>query len=116
MKNLRWSLMIVLILLVAACVAPAPAGESGDAAGGDEAAAESGGTVTFTSWGGAYQEAQTNAYLNDYAAEMGVEIVQDGPTDYAKIIAMVEAGQTTWDIVDIENDFAIGHYSKRSDH
>lgn len=65
-------------------------------------------TVTFTSWGGAYQEAQTNAYLDAYEEETGVKIIQDGPTDYAKIKAMVEAGQVTWDVVDVENDFAVG--------
>lgn len=104
-KLTRWSLLIIFSMLLAACVAPGAPAATDD---GGEAMADGGGTVTFTSWGGAYQEAQTNAYLIDYAAEMGVEIVQDGPTDYAKIVAMVEAGQTTWDIVDIENDFAIG--------
>ena len=33
-------------------------------------------------------------------------IVQDGPTDYGKIQAMVEAGSVTWDAVDVEFDFA----------
>jgi len=110
-KLTRWSLLVIFAMVLAACVAPgAPADDdaAGDAVGDSEAMADGGGSVTFTSWGGAYQEAQTNAYLNDYAADMGVEIVQDGPTDYAKIVAMVEAGQTTWDVVDIENDFAIG--------
>ncbi|MGB0389311.1 MAG: extracellular solute-binding protein, partial [Ardenticatenaceae bacterium] len=73
-----------------------------------ESSSEGTGTVTMVSWGGAYQEAQTNAYLTPYEEETGVTVVQDGPTDYAKIIAMVEAGQVTWDVVDIENDFAVG--------
>lgn len=66
------------------------------------------GEVVFVSWGGAYQEAQTNAYLDAFADETGIEVIQDSPTDYAKIIAMVEAGDVTWDVVDIENDFGTG--------
>ncbi|MEM7534156.1 MAG: ABC transporter substrate-binding protein [Chloroflexota bacterium] len=118
MKLTRWSLTIILALVLAACAPPPGPPSSGDAAdtsseasseeaATDDAAADAG-MVAFTSWGGAYQEAQTNAYLNDFASETGIEVVQDGPTDYAKIVAMVEAGQVTWDVVDIENDFAIG--------
>jgi len=112
MKITRWSLMAIFVLLLVACVAPAaPSGDSSSDSGADssgEEAAAGDRSVTFVSWGGAYQEAQTNAYLDAYTEETSVEIVQDGPTDYAKIIAMVDAGQVTWDIVDIENDFAIG--------
>ena len=123
MKLLRWSFILLLALLIAACSSPeadapaeAPAAEveetaaetEEEAPAAEEAAPAGDRTVTLTSWGGAYQEAQTNAYLDPYAEETGVVVVQDGPTDYAKVIAMVEAGQVTWDIVDIENDFAIG--------
>ena len=34
-------------------------------------------------------------------------MVQDGPTDYGKIKAMVEAGAVTWDVVDAEYDWAL---------
>jgi putative spermidine/putrescine transport system substrate-binding protein len=65
-------------------------------------------SLVFTSWGGAYQEAQTSAWLEPYSAETGVTFIQDSPTDYAQIIAMVESGFVTWDVVNIENDFGIG--------
>jgi len=94
MKITRWSLMAIFVLLLVACVAPAaPSGDSSSDSGADssgEEAAAGDRSVTFVSWGGAYQEAQTNAYLDAYTEETSVEIVQDGPTDYAKIIAMVE--------------------------
>ncbi|MEM7534157.1 MAG: ABC transporter substrate-binding protein [Chloroflexota bacterium] len=115
MKQTRWSFILILALLMAACAAPAVAPSGGDASGseaaadsGEDAATDDAGMVTFVSWGGAYQEAQTNAYLNDFVAETGIEVVQDGPIDYAKVIAMVEAGQVTWDVVDIANDFGVG--------
>jgi putative spermidine/putrescine transport system substrate-binding protein len=64
-------------------------------------------TLTFVSWGGAYQEAQTRAFLEPYMQETGINIVQDGPTEYAQLMAMVEAGQVFWDVVNIENDFGL---------
>ena len=36
-----------------------------------------------------------------------VTVLQDGPTDYGKLKAMVEAGKASWDVVDVEYDFAI---------
>jgi putative spermidine/putrescine transport system substrate-binding protein len=88
-----------LAVAVAAALSAAACGGGG---GGD------GDTITFVSWGGAYQDAQTAAYLDDYEAETGVTVRQDGPTDYARIISMVEAGEVTWDVVDIEGNFGIG--------
>lgn len=34
-------------------------------------------------------------------------MVQDGPTDYGKLKAMVESGNVQWDVVDVEADFAL---------
>ena len=77
-------------------------GGGGGGGGGEEVA------LTFVSYGGAYQEAQTKAWLDPYMKENpNVRIVQDEPTDYAKIKAMVEAGNVTWDVVDVGNDFGL---------
>jgi putative spermidine/putrescine transport system substrate-binding protein len=54
----------------------------------------------FTSWGGAYQGAQRNAWLNPFRTKFGIEIIEDSPMNYAKIRAMAEAGNPTWNIVD----------------
>ena len=63
-------------------------------------AAHRGGSFTFVSWGGAYQEMQRRAFLIPFAEQFGVNIVEDGPPDYAKVRAMAETGNVTWDIVD----------------
>lgn len=65
-------------------------------------------TFTYTSWGGAWQEAQTVAWIDPYMeANPHVTIVQDEPTDYAQLQAMVESGRVTWDLVNVENDFGL---------
>ncbi|AVA24945.1 ABC transporter substrate-binding protein [Rhizobium sp. NXC24] len=63
-------------------------------------------TMVFTSWGGTTQDAQKVAWANPFADKTGTVVAQDGPTDYGKLKAMVEAGQVSWDVVDVEGDYA----------
>jgi putative spermidine/putrescine transport system substrate-binding protein len=63
--------------------------------------------MVFTSWGGTTQDAQKAAWADKFTAEKGVNVLQDGPTDYGKIKAMVEANGVTWDVVDVEGDYAV---------
>lgn len=85
--------LAVLALVAAAC---------GGDAGGEQA------TLTFVSYGGAYQEAQTKAWLEPFMeANPNITIVQEEPTDYAKLQAMVESGNVAWDVVDVGNDFGL---------
>jgi len=66
--------------------------------------------LTIVSWGGAYSASQQNAYHDPYmAANPGVNIINDesSPEAVAKLRAMAEAGNTTWDVVDVEAADAI---------
>lgn len=64
-------------------------------------------TLTYVSFGGALQEAEEQAWLEPFEAENpGVEIVYDF-IDYAKLKAMVESGNVTWDVVTTGNDFGL---------
>ncbi|PDT04210.1 ABC transporter substrate-binding protein [Rhizobium chutanense] len=62
--------------------------------------------MVFSSWGGTTQDAQKAAWASPFTEKTGITVVQDGPTDYGKLKAMVEAGEVTWDVVDVEGDFA----------
>ena len=64
-------------------------------------------TLTFASFGGAYQEAQRKGWLEPYAALTGVKFQESEDSSNATIKAQVEAGQVTWDIVDVGNDFGL---------
>jgi putative spermidine/putrescine transport system substrate-binding protein len=72
--------------------------------GGGGSAAEG---LVFTSSGGSFQRAQTNAWLKPYSKETGTEIRQDSYTDYAKVQSLVENDQVNWDVVDVGNDFGL---------
>ncbi|NBA97374.1 polyamine ABC transporter substrate-binding protein [Pseudomonas sp. R5(2019)] len=64
-------------------------------------------SLNFVSWGGTTQDAQKAAWAEPFSKESGIKVVQDGPTDYGKLKAMVESGNVQWDIVDVEADFAL---------
>jgi putative spermidine/putrescine transport system substrate-binding protein len=66
-------------------------------------------TMTIVSWGGAYSASQQGAYHDPYAANTGITIVNDESSSeaVAKLRAMSEAGNITWDLVDVEAADAI---------
>jgi len=64
-------------------------------------------SINFVSWGGSTQDAQKEAWANVFSKSSGINVVQDGPTDYGKLKAMVESGNVQWDVVDVEADFAL---------
>ena len=60
--------------------------------------------LTVISFGGAVQKAQAKAYYEPFAKTSGIKIV---PGEYngeqAKIKAMVESKNVTWDVVEVES-------------
>ena len=65
--------------------------------------------MTIVSWGGAYSKSQLKAYHEPYSAKTGVNIINDdsSPEAVAKLRAMNEAGNITWDVVDVVASDAI---------
>ena len=84
------------------------------AAGAVVSAAMAGGAhaedMTIVSWGGAYSASQMKAYHEPYMAKNpGVNVINDESSAeaVAKLRAMAEAGNTTWDVVDVTASDAI---------
>lgn len=55
-------------------------------------------TLTFAGSGGIFQEGQTTAAWDPFAAQTGATFLQDA-FDPGKLKAMVDSGNTTWDLV-----------------
>ncbi|QJP15761.1 ABC transporter substrate-binding protein [Starkeya sp. ORNL1] len=65
-------------------------------------------SLTVVTFGGAFENAVTKAYFEPFTAKTGISIVKeqyDG--GLAKLRGMVEAGNTTWDVIDLESNDAI---------
>ena len=95
-----------------AASAPASAAAGASASSTADSAAcnpprQDGVTLSFTSFGGVYQEAQRKAWLEPYTELTGVQFTEDENSSNATIKAQVEAGQVTWDVVDVGNDFGL---------
>jgi len=59
--------------------------------------------VTVMSWGGAYTVSQVEAYHKPFTAETGIKVVSvDADNPATPIKAMVEAGNVTVDVADVE--------------
>ena len=59
-------------------------------------------SMTIVSWGGAYSASQNNAYHKPYMALTGISVINDDSANesVAKLRAMNEANNLTWDLVD----------------
>ncbi len=72
------------------------------------ATAASAGDLTIVSWGGAYTKSQTEAYFKPWMARTGHRILsEDYSGGLSEVKAQVEAGNVTWDIVDVEDSEAL---------
>lgn len=85
--------------LIAATVAHA---QTAPVAGTVVAGSLKGKTLTFASGGGVLQDGQVAA-LKEFVDKTGVRLLNDGPTDTAKLQAQVESGNVTWDVVNTDD-------------
>lgn len=64
-------------------------------------------TLGFASYGGVYQKAQRDGWLQPYSKLTGVQWAESEESANATIKSQVESGQVTWDVVDVGNDFGL---------
>lgn len=85
-RFLLCGLLLTLSLIVAAgCKAP-PSNAANE--------------LVVASYGGSYQEAQRKAFFEPFEKETGIKIKEaEWSGEYAKLKAMVDTGQPTWDLV-----------------
>ncbi|AME26275.1 ABC transporter substrate-binding protein [Burkholderia sp. PAMC 26561] len=59
--------------------------------------------VVIASYGGSFQDAQTKALFTPYAKATGTKVTGTTGTGYAKVKAMVDSGNVTWDVLSAES-------------
>ncbi len=86
MKSFKYAVALLSIVILVPCTAAL--------------AAES---ITVTSFGGAFSQSQIEAYQKPFSAKTGIKVnaeVYNG--GLAELRAQVQAGNVTWDVVDLE--------------
>ncbi|WP_206075378.1 ABC transporter substrate-binding protein [Mesorhizobium tamadayense] len=64
--------------------------------------------LTIVSWGGAYSDSQRKAYYEPYMKQTGVKITEEEyDAELGKLKAMKEAGNVTWDVIDVDSAHAL---------
>jgi len=72
------------------------------------AGAASAGSIVAVSWGGAYTKSQIEAYHKPWNAATGNTVVsEDYSGGLAEVKSQVEAGNVTWDLIDVELSDAV---------
>lgn len=61
-----------------------------------------GGKLVFVDWGGTNTDARLEAIVDKFAKEYDVDVTVVTPSDYAKLISMVENGTTEWDVMNCD--------------
>ncbi|WP_327242983.1 ABC transporter substrate-binding protein [Streptomyces sp. NBC_01320] len=101
-----------LLLSLTGCTGTAPTAADVDLGPGPAVAGKvkkgalDGVTLTFASYGGIYQDGQEAAAVKPFATKSGAKVLSDGPTDYTKVKAQVDAKNVTWDVVDADTLWA----------
>ncbi len=74
--------------------------------------------IVVVSFGGAYQAAQRKAYYQPFEAATGIKVVEDTLPTPAKLKAMVDTKNVTWDVVEVASStaFAMSQYFEDIDY
>lgn len=84
------------VLVLSAC------GTSGSGDGEAGSGDLEGQSLVYANYGGDTLTAADKAWLQPFSKDMDVKVATDAPVDPAKIKAMVDAGNVSWDIVDLD--------------
>ena len=60
------------------------------------------GSLVFVDWGGTNTDARIAQNIKPFEEQTGIKVTVVTPSDYAKLIAMVENGTTEWDVMNCD--------------
>lgn len=64
--------------------------------------AKDAGSLVFVDWGGTNTDARIEKNIKPFEEKTGIKVTVVTPSDYAKLIAMVENGTTEWDVMNCD--------------
>jgi putative spermidine/putrescine transport system substrate-binding protein len=94
-------LAAVAAVASASMLAACGGGDGGSEGSGGGEGDLSGQQLVFVNYGGSSLDAAQKGWLDPFSEETGVKFATDSPSDPAKVKAMVDSGNTTWDVIDL---------------
>lgn len=99
-KNVK---RVVAIGLFAAIMTGIISGcSNGGDTSGEKTSDSSAGSLVFVDWGGTNTDARIEAIVEPFKKETGIDVTVVTPSDYAKLISMVENNTTEWDVMNCD--------------
>jgi putative spermidine/putrescine transport system substrate-binding protein len=95
------ALVFMLVSTLTAC----GGGGTQEASGTKPAEGGEPSTLVVVDWGGAITDARKKVYFEPFEKKYNVKISVETPTDYGKFKAMVQSGNVTWDVVNVDTYF-----------
>lgn len=110
--NRRRRLLVIPAALAGLALVAGCSGGGGGSADDDKSTApepdnSSAEQIVFASYGGSLQEAEEKAFIQPFEEESGIKVLSDGPVEFSKIRAQVESDSVSWDVVNMDPDFAL---------
>lgn len=102
MKKKNVKRVIALSLLAAMSAGIVSGCSSGDSDSSGSNSTGSSGSLVFVDWGGTNTEARIEAIVEPFEEETGIDVTVVTPSDYAKLISMVENNTTEWDVMNCD--------------
>ena len=99
MKKIR---KITATLLAAAMTAGIAGCSGSSGSSSSSASSGSAGELVFVDWGGTNTDARIEAIVKPFEEETGIKVTVVTPSDYAKLISMVENNTTEWDVMNCD--------------
>lgn len=91
----------LLVSSLVATIAPG-CGDDKDNNKSADTQAKNAGSLVFVDWGGTNTDARIEKNIKPFEEKTGIKVTVVTPSDYAKLIAMVENGTTEWDVMNCD--------------
>jgi putative spermidine/putrescine transport system substrate-binding protein len=92
----------VLIAALAAALTAGCGDKKEETVQAEAKSAQDAGQLVFVDWGGTNTDARVKQNIEPFEKETGIKVTVVTPSDYAKLIAMVENKTTEWDVMNCD--------------
>lgn len=110
-KSLLTTMILILLLIVTGCASNSPSSSKDSSSNSSKdnknsKELESSVTLRILEAGGDSGKSIEEGYIKPFTEKTGIKVIRESPTELGKLQAMVEAGQDTYDLVELGSNNA----------